>query len=319
MPVARFTLTAVLLGCFVSCTYVAGAPPEGNPTDGPKRRTAKAPSGRTISPTSSASTRATKSVAAASRAQAALDLGADQGRYTFLIFHKDDGPETEAMLRTVEEALAERADEAAMARVVADEPAEQAVIERFKVGRAPMPLTLAVAPNGAVTGIYPRKLSAADLEKAFVTPTMMRCMKSLQSGKLVLVCVHASRKGQTTAAAADFVADPNFQDRSAIEHVLATDAREARLMEQMKIDPQQHEGTLTVVLAPPGMMIGKFDSQATSDDIAAAVHKAGKCCDDPNCKHNREEQDQSASGGETRSAVPEAKGNTAKRTTTSPR
>jgi hypothetical protein len=42
-----------------------------------------------------------------------------------------------------------------------------------------------------------------------------------------------------------------------------------------------------VVLAPPGVLVGKFPASATSDQIGAALHAAGKCCNDPNCKHNQ--------------------------------
>ena len=40
------------------------------------------------------------------------------------------------------------------------------------------------------------------------------------------------------------------------------------------------------LLAPPGVLIGKYNSAATKNEVMAALHKAGKCCDDPNCKHN---------------------------------
>ena len=33
--------------------------------------------------------------------------------------------------------------------------------------------------------------------------------------------------------------------------------------------------------------VGKFGPASTKNEIAAALHQAGKCCNDPNCKHAR--------------------------------
>src|SRR5208283_2699955 len=57
------------------------------------------------------------------------------------------------------------------------------------LSRAPMPLVLAVAPNGAVTGAIPLKLTEAQVGQAFVSPIAAQCLKAVQSRKLVLLCV----------------------------------------------------------------------------------------------------------------------------------
>jgi hypothetical protein len=33
------------------------------------------------------------------------------------------------------------------------------------------------------------------------------------------------------------------------------------------------------------VLVGKFGPGASKDEIAAALAKAGKCCDDENCRH----------------------------------
>jgi hypothetical protein len=42
-----------------------------------------------------------------------------------------------------------------------------------------------------------------------------------------------------------------------------------------------------VIMAPPGVLVGKFANNVTKDDITTKLHAAGKCCNDPNCKHNK--------------------------------
>jgi hypothetical protein len=65
---------------------------------------------------------------------------------------------------------------------------------------------------------------------------------------------------------------------------------EARLLKQMQVDPRQVRTPLAALLAPPGVLIGKYNTTATKDEVAAALHKAGKCCNDPNCRHGASTQ-----------------------------
>jgi hypothetical protein len=68
------------------------------------------------------------------------------------------------------------------------------------------------------------------------------------------------------------------------------DPAEARFYQQMKLSPNQVNGPYAVLIAPPGVLIGHFDTKASAEQIAAAIHKAGKCCEDENCKHNHAPQ-----------------------------
>ena len=68
------------------------------------------------------------------------------------------------------------------------------------------------------------------------------------------------------------------------------DPAEARFYRQMNLNPEQVDGPYAVLIAPPGVLVGHFDRQASAEQIAAAIHKAGKCCDDENCKHNHGRQ-----------------------------
>jgi len=124
------------------------------------------------------------------------------------------------------------------------------------------------------------------IDEAIVTPTMTRCMKSLQENRLVLVCVQTTDKPVVPAGLKEMQADPDFKDRIVTVSMQLRDPAETRFLEQMQIDPQAVTGVTTVLLAPPGLLIGKYDANASAAQIAAALHQAGKCCNDPNCKHN---------------------------------
>jgi hypothetical protein len=92
------------------------------------------------------------------------------------------------------------------------------------------------------------------------------------------------------AGAAGFVADPSFKDRTTVVNVGLGDTAEARFVNEMEFKPEELSDSMVVVLAPPGVLVGKYPASVTTDQIAADLHAAGKCCNDPNCKHNKKGQ-----------------------------
>ena len=228
----------------------------------------------------------TTAAGTASKALAALEQAHADGKYTFLMFYKQSDDATKAMASALTQGLADKEEKAVIVYARVGDAAEQTLVAKYAVERAPMPMTLAVAPNGAITAIYPQRVPAESLDGAFVTPTMMLTMKNLQENKLVLVTVQGSTNAPAPVAINDFESDPHFKDRIVTIAMTAADPLEGRFVGQMQIDPQA-KVTHTVLLAPPGVMVGKFNAAASKDEIAAALAKAGKCCDDPNCKHHQ--------------------------------
>lgn len=207
-----------------------------------------------------------------------------QGKFAYIVFHSDNSAPSQQMLATVRNVIA------------AGQPAEvvltdlnsadgQALAEKFQVTRAPMPLTVVAAPNGAVTGLFPRQVTEAKLAAAIVPPVMMQCMKELQSQKLVFVCLTRSNEVSVPVGVRQLQLDPMFKDRIALVGLHVEDAAEARLMQQLKVNAADVQGPYVAVIAPPGVLVGHFNSATTAEQIAAAIHKAGQCCEDPNCKH----------------------------------
>lgn len=222
----------------------------------------------------------------AGKAEQTLARAAEQGKYAFLMFYKTVDSPTRAMAGALKNGLADKANRATFAYVRAGDAAERSIVAKYGLSRAPMPLTLVVAPNGAMTAIMPRKLTKADIDDAFVTPTMMVTMKSLQSGKIVLVTAQGSASTVQPRVLKSFQSDPHFKNRLSTVSMRVADPKEAKFVKQMQLDPAG-SATHVVLIAPPGVLVGKFSANATKDEIAAALAKAGKCCDDPNCKHNK--------------------------------
>ena len=221
------------------------------------------------------------------KGQAALAAASQANKFCFLLFYKANDPATQSAAKTLSEGIAKRTDRASFMYVNVTDPKEQAIVKEFDVARAAMPFMLAVAPNGAVTGVYPKPFTDAELDKAFVTPGMTQVMKQMQNGKMVFICIRPGAVTQLPAGVSQFTADPQFMLRSAVVPLRNDDPNEARFIQELDIKPAHAFDTTVVFLAPPGAMVGKYAGNVTKAQLAADLHKAGKCCDDPNCKHGK--------------------------------
>jgi hypothetical protein len=172
--------------------------------------------------------------------------------------------------------MAKAADRADSVAINVAEPAEKKIVDKFQLDRAPMPLVLALAPNGAVTGGFPKKFEEKDLLDAFATPCCQRSMKALQDRKLVFVCVQNGKTQSNEAAlkgVRDFRADARFGEATEIVMLDPADATEAAFLTDLKIDPKTSDA-VTAFLAPPGMVVAEFKGTTNKEDLVTALQKA---------------------------------------------
>ncbi len=211
-------------------------------------------------------------------------------KFTFILFWKENNPTTQSMHEALKQAVAQRSQRAEWISVNITDGSQRPLVDRYHVERAPMPMVLCVAPNGAITGGIPRQISDAAIDKALVTPAMTEATKALQDKRIAVIHVKRDPRAALPPGAAGFMADPSFKDRTTAVSVTLDDAAEARFVKEMEFKPGELSDSMIVVLAPPGVLVGKYQANVTTDQIAADLHAAGKCCNDPNCKHNKKGQ-----------------------------
>lgn len=215
-----------------------------------------------------------------------LAQASQEAKHAFLLFWKKDDEATQKLAEELAAGLEAHAAQATMIEACANDEANQPLVEKYNLSRAPMPMVLVLAPNGAVTGHFTLgKISAAQIKSSIVTPTMSRVMQALQKDKLVLITI-AKKGSPKPEGAAEFLADPEFKARTVLVSLPLGDPKEARFYRDLKIEPGDEESKVAF-LAPPGVMIGRFNGDVTKEVLAQKLHAAGKCCDDENCKHNK--------------------------------
>lgn len=216
-----------------------------------------------------------------SPAAAEIEQAAEADKYVFLFFYRAEDEPTQAARATFDAAMAKLADRAAAVVVNIADPQERALVAKYQLTRSPMPLVLAVAPTGAVTRSFPVRLSEAQLQMAFVSPGMQKCLKALQDRKLTFLCVQndeTQHNSEALRGVEEFAADPQYAKSTEIITVDPTDAAEESLLKQFKVDPKTDEA-VTVFLAPPGRTVAMFTGETTKDVLIAAAKTAAKSCD----------------------------------------
>ena len=221
------------------------------------------------------------------KGMAAIKQAAEAGKYIFMFFSKTDDDQTLAMRKVFDKAMEKVADRAQWVAVSTTDSSERAIVAKFDLGRAPMPLVLAMAPNGAITGGFPNKFEEQQLLDAFATPVTQKVMKQLQDNKLVFVCVQNDKTKSNEAAmqgVRDFKADARFASATEIVMLDPADSAEASFLADMKIDPKTEEA-MTVFLAPPGSAIAEYKGATDKAELAATLQKAssGSCGPGDSC------------------------------------
>jgi hypothetical protein len=239
---------------------------------------AKAPA----SPIARATPVATPIPAAAtpSPATTAIDQAAQADKYIFLFFYRAEDEPTLAARKTFDAAMEKFADRATSTVVNVTDPQEQALVNKYQINRSPMPLVLAMAPTRAVTRGFPGQFTEAQLETAFVSPGMQKCLKALQDRKMAFVCVQngtTQHNAEARQGVEEFAADAQYAKTTEIITVDPTDAAEESLLKQFKVDPTTEEA-VTVFLAPPGTMVGTYKGETKKDVLVAAAKTAAKGC-----------------------------------------
>ena len=207
---------------------------------------------------------------------AAVKKAAEAKKYLFALFTKEEDSQTSAMRAVLKEVLEEVADKADSVEVDVTASSEKALVDEFGLARAPMPIILAIAPNGAITGGFPTRVEKQKLLDAFASRSMEKCMKQLQDNKLVFLCVqneNTKSNDEALKGVREFKADARFAQTTEIVMLDPTDEAEASFLKDIQVDPKT-ESAVTVFLAPPGMPIAKYEGATNKDAIVATLQKA---------------------------------------------
>ncbi|QDV13093.1 hypothetical protein CA51_29790 [Rosistilla oblonga] len=223
------------------------------------------------------------STVAAGPADAALHNAARDGKYLFVYFWKQNDQQTQSMQGVFDQATGRMTDVANAIRVNITDPSNASIVEKFGVSRAPMPLSLAIAPNGAVTQGLPVSFNENQLREAVVSQGTADCLKAMQDRKLALLCVKENVDSAAFQGARELTQDERFAASTQIVNIDPTDASEQSFLQSLKVDASAGNGVL-VVMTPAGQPVATIAENATKDQIIQRLTAVStSCCPDGKC------------------------------------
>lgn len=211
-----------------------------------------------------------------SPAERVIDRACKDGKYVFLLFYRPD--DDDAMKSTFDRAQTRLAKRAVLVSIDANSGAESRLIEKHGVAKAPLPLTLVMAPNGAIVQAFTKPVDEKTLSGAFVSGKVAEVVKALQSRKLVALCLQgAGTKHNTESrqAAQQFVGDSSLGGQAVL--LTADPSKEPDLLKRCGIQSTPTESTI-VMLLPPGQLAASVAGSTTKDALLAKLQAALASC-----------------------------------------
>jgi hypothetical protein len=145
-----------------------------------------------------------------------------------------------------------------------------------------MPLLLVFAPNGVVTGGFPKQVTDEQLKSSFPSGLILNILKIIQEGRLALVMLQNNGtkfNKESTKAAEEFAKTKGIA--GAVDTIYADpdDAASKDLMIQSKITGSISEATI-VMIVPPGKIGGVYTGKTSKDKLLTGLKSCsgGSCC-----------------------------------------
>lgn len=211
---------------------------------------------------------------------AAIDAAAKANKYLFIFFYRQDDAQTRAAGEVFNSAVAAVAGRADSVVVPITDPSDAGIVTRFRVSQAPMPLVLVLAPNGAVTASFPTSFTKEQLLGGFGTPSMEKLLGALQQGKLVLLCVQNGKtrwNAEAMNGVRAFKADQRYTSATEVLMLDPNAAAEGPILAKLGMTAPIQEAT-TILLAPPGSVIGNFKGATDKNQIVTTLTSALSNC-----------------------------------------
>lgn len=185
--------------------------------------------------------------------------------------------DSKKMLQTTERFVSDN-PKAELLQYELESKAAAGIVKKYRLSRAPMPLLLVFAPNGAVTGGYAKQVSSIKLAESIKSPIEQVIVKASQERRPVIIKIPSKSKDENSAVTK---AINEFSKTKKIdpEVVVLSSAsnEEANLQERLNLDFSSTQAQ-TIVLTAAGTEAGRFVGKVTAEEIAKALESSGSSC-----------------------------------------
>lgn len=212
--------------------------------------------------------------------EVAIRTAAARKRYIFVTFYKKGDVASNKMLAVIKSVRGKLSSKTNFASADINNPVHKGLVKRYGINNASIPLTLVIAPNGAITAGFPKEIKSTNFSDVFVSNGLADVLKVLQESKLAAVCIQSAKtkfNKESLAAVEGLKADSRLSGSVGVVKVDPTDHRESEFLQQCKIKTGSANSQIMLVI-PPGKVIGTFDGNTTKDKLMAGLQSAMSSC-----------------------------------------
>lgn len=215
-------------------------------------------------------------------ANKAIALAQQNCEFLFMLFYEKKDNSFQEMQKTVQAFSKNSAKTIKTYEALTTDSKESDVIQKYGINRTPLPVLLVFAPNGAITGGFPQKVTEEQLSSCMVPKLIMNILKSVQAKKVALVLLQNKNtkfNTETTNVANEFSKDNRLLGYVDIIKQDPSDGDIKDFLTQCKIESTTKEAT-TVLIVPPGKIGGVYSGKITKETLITGLVacSGGGCC-----------------------------------------
>ncbi len=212
---------------------------------------------------------------------AEVEKAAKACKPVFLVAYNADGAEADKAFAVAGEAKKNFKGSSVVIKMNTTDAANNALVAKYRLAGAPMPLILVLDKNGTVTGGLPSKdATVAKLVEMIPTPKTSELLKAINEGKSVYVVAYKeTMTNQKNVMENCAMACGKLDNKSTTIKVNMDDKKEAKLLQTLKCDLGAKE-PVTYVINKSGQVIGTHNGITDVNTLVASAKKApaSGCC-----------------------------------------
>jgi len=210
-------------------------------------------------------------------AAGAIQAAQNNKQYLFLLFYENKDGQLKAMESFVDEFKAGSSESMLIYKAKTTDDKEKDTAEKYGIDRAQLPVLMIFAPNGAITGGFPEKVTNKELKASIVSPLVMDILKTIQQNKIALVVLQNGKtkfNKESSQAAQDFANDTKLKGMVDIVNADPSDPKNSEFLNNSKLSKDMPESTVVFII-PTGKIAGVYPGKINKATLVDALSACG--------------------------------------------
>lgn len=195
-----------------------------------------------------------------------------ENKYVFLFISESKSAETKKIEIMLQEINKELKNKSVIIKVIISNKKEKELIKFFRITKENVPIVLAIAPNGAITGVFSKQIDKKLLRESIVSARESEIILSLQERCLVFLCFYKNKDSFLETVKSELKTIEGYFKGSLVTfYISSNDTSEKSLLKKLNVSDK----TVVFTLVPPDKVISKLEGeQITKENLLRPILSA---------------------------------------------